>query len=432
MNVFKRFMAVFSKTYFEKYVEDWYAGNDVPNSFSSLPQDTALRYSVFFACNRVLAETFASVAINEYKKQKNGDREPTNDTGLFPILRFAPNDETSRFNFQECMMYQINLGGNFVAERLMNGRKIAGFSQIPWENYDIIRDREDRKLKYRVRGANTPDSPDRPQVILNRDEVLHVPGPSTNGFVGMSILAFAASAIRLGITYNRFGQKFYENGAMPTGVFEAEKFYKEEAYNRLKKDLKDRYTGLTNAGTPMLLEDNLKYKSLTINPIDAELLGSKKFQIEDICRFFRVQPHLVQHLEKATNNNIEHQSLEFAMYTMLPHFKRVEDNINSQLLTPQQRANGYFFEYNMASLLRGDQKAMALSFSKGIQWGWFSVNDVRRMLNLNSVADGDTHLQPLNMVPIGTEPGEVNNSIDSTIEDTVKRLIDEAADKGDV
>lgn len=425
MEVFKRLRAVFSKTYFEKYVEDWYAGNDVVDNFSRLPEDMALRYSVFFACNRVLAETFASVAINEYQKQKNGDREVTNDTGLYPILHFAPNDETSRFNFQECMMYQINLGGNFVAERLMDGRRIAGFSQIPWQNYDIIRDPEDRKLKYRIRGASNSAAPDRPQVILNRDQVLHIPGPSTNGFIGMSILTFAASAIRLGTTYERFGQKFYENGATPTGLFEAEKFYKEEAYNRLKKDLKDNYTGLMNAGKPMLLEDGLTYKSLTINPIDAELLGSRRFQIEDICRFHRVQPHLVQHLEKATNNNIEHQSLEFAMYTMLPHFKRAEDNVNSQLLTPQQRSRGYYFEYNMASLLRGDHKSMALSFSKGIQWGWFSVNDVRRLLNLNSVVDGDTHLQPLNMVPIGTEPGDASNAI----QDTVKRLIDEAANK---
>ncbi len=183
----------------------------------------------------------------------------------------------------------------------------------------------------------------------------------------------------------------------------------------------------------MLLEDGLKYKALTINPIDAELLNSKKFQVEDICRFFRVPPHLVQHLEKSSFNNIEQQSLEFAMYTMLPHFKRVEDNINSQLLTPRQRADGYYLEYNMSSLLRGDTKAMSDSFAKGIQWGWFSVNDVRRMLNLNSVEDGDTHLQPLNMVPIGTEPDENGaNSIDNKITDTVKRLIQEANDKGKI
>ena len=435
MKFFQRLKIAFSNTALEQYLRDWYSGADIPENFSRLPEDVALRYSVFFACNRVLAETFASVAINEYKKLESGDREITNDTGLYPILHFAPNDETSRFNFQECLMYQVNLGGNFVAERLMDGRKIAGFAQIPWQNYDIIRDPEDRKLKYRIRGVTSPEAvvPDRSQVILNRDQVLHVPGPSTNGYIGMSLLSYAAAVIRLGSTYDRFGQKFYDNGATPTGVFEIENFLKDEAYNRLKKDLNERYTGLMNAGRPMLLEDGLTYKSLTINPIDAELLNSRKFQVTDICRFFRVQPHLVQHLEKATNNNIEKQSIEFVMYTMLPHFKRVEDSINSQLLTPRQRADGYYFEYNMASLLRGDQKSMSESFAKGIQWGWYSVNDVRRMLNLNSIDDGDTHLQPLNMVPVGTEPEEnTNTQVDNKVNAAVEKAINEALNKGNL
>lgn len=438
MNVFQRARAVFSQTYFDNYVKKWVSGDDMPDGFGSLTQDVALRYSTFFACNRVLAETFASVAINEFKKLKNGDKEKTDDTGLLPILRFAPNDETSRYNFQECMMYQINLGGNFVAERLMNGRKIAGFLQIPWQNYDIRRSRTSRKLEYRIHGGgSTRDegfiSDEGSQLILNRDQVLHIPGPSTGGFVGMSILEFASSTIRLGLTYDTFGQKFYDNGAAPSGVFEIPKFLKDEAYNRLKKDLDSRHAGLMNSGKPMLLEDGLTYNPVTIKPVDAELLNSRKFQVEDICRFFRVQPHLVQHLEKSTNNNIEQQSLEFVMYTMLPHFKRVEDNINSQLLTPRQRAEGYFLEYNMASLLRGDQKAMSTAFSKGIQWGWYSVNDVRRILNLNSVENGNIHLQPLNMAPLGTEPDDDDSDdADDKIKDAVKAALDEAAKKGTI
>jgi len=417
MGFFQRLKAVFSQTAFEQYVAAWVGGEDLADATGAIGKERALRYSAFWACNRVLAETFASVSAHEYKRQKNGDREQTDDTGLYPILHDAPNDETSRFNFQECLMYQLNLGGNFVAERLMDGRRIAGLLQLPYENYEIFRDRADHRLKYRVSGAQA-------QLVLDRGEVLHIPGPSTDGFVGMSVLSYAASTIRLGSTYDKFGQKFYENGATPSGTFEIPKFLKDEAYTRLKADLGTSYTGLVNAGKPLLLEDGLTYKPLTINPIDAELLGSRKFQVEDICRFFRVQPHLIQHLEKSTNNNIEMQSLEFLMYTMLPHFKRVEDNINSQLLTPRQRASGYYFEYNMASLLRGDQASMATSFSKGIQWGYFSVNDVRRMLNLNSVPNGDTYLQPLNMVPLGTEPEKAK--------DEIKKLIDQAAKEGKI
>jgi len=424
MNFFQRVRAVFSKTYFDQYLEDWYQGNDVPNSFSKMSQEQALRYSAFFGCNRVLAETFASVTINEYKKLESGDRETTNDTGLLPVLRVAPNDETSRYNFQECQMYQINLGGNFVAERLMNGRRIAGLSQIEWQDYRIIRDQDDGRIKYELFGKKE-------NITLERDEVLHIPGPSVNGVTGMSILEYAAASILLGNSYETFARQFYKNGAVPSGVFEIPKFLKDEAYNRLKLDLKKNYSGFMNAGTPMLLEDDLKFNPITIKPIDAELLNSKKFQVEDICRFFRVQPHLIQHLEKSTNNNIEMQSLEFVMYTMLPHFRRAEDNINFQLLTPRQRADGYYFEYNMATLLRGDQKSMSESFAKGIQWGWLSVNDVRRVLNLNSVPDGDTYLQPLNMVPLGTEPDDSGN-VSNFVTKTVNKALEEAAKKGTV
>jgi len=423
LNIFQRARAIFSKTYFEQYLESWAQGDDTVNPMASMDQETALRYSAFFGCNRVLAETFASVAIHEYKKLENGDREKTNDTGLYPILHDMPNDETSRYNFQECMMYQINLGGSFVAQRVVERGKITGLVQLQWENYEIYRDKEDRKIKYRLSGGENGSA------ILNRSQVLHVPGPSVNGLVGMSVLEYAASTILLGATYEQFGQQFYKNGATPSGVFEIPGFLKDESYKRLKEELAKSYSGLMNAGRPMLLENELKYKPLTINPIDAELLSSKKFQIEDICRFFRVQPHLVQHLERSTNNNIEQQSLEFAMYTMLPHFKRVEENINSQLLTQRQRKDGYYFEFNMASLLRGDQKTMSESFAKGLQWGWYSVNEVRRVLNLNSIPGGDTHLQPLNMVPLGTQPQEPPNQ-EAT--DTVNRIMDEANKKGTI
>ena len=426
MKFFQRIRAVFSNSYFEEYVKQWVGGGDMPpDTYGQISQDLALKYSAFFACNRVLAETFASVSIHEYKRDTaTGDREATDETGLFPILHTAPNDETSAYNFQECQMYQTNLGGNFVAERLMDGRRLAGLSQLEWQDVTIFRDKMDRRVKYRVSG-------DAGQVIFERGDVLHVPGPSVNGIVGMSLLEYAARSILLGYSYEKFGQEFFKNGAVPSVVFEIPGFLKDEAYDRLKKEIKTNYTGLKNSGTPMLLEDGLKASPLTIKPIDAELLSSKKFQIEDICRFFRVQPHLVQHLEKATNNNIEQQSLEFVMYTMLPHFRRAEQNINSQLLTPRQRAQGYYMEYNISTLLRGDQKTMSESFAKGLQWGWLSVNEVRRMLNLNRVEGGDTHLQPLNMVPLGTEPSDdAGTTIDNRVRQIVADIMEQANQEG--
>jgi HK97 family phage portal protein len=244
-----------------------------------------------------------------------------------------------------------------------------------------------------------------------------------NGITGMSILEYATSAIRLGVTYENFGQKYFENGAFPSGTFEHPGHLRDEAYERLKKDLKERYQSMAAKGEPILAEDGLKFVPFQLKMVDAELLSSKKLQIEDICRYCRVPLHLVQYLDKATNNNIEHQSLEFVMYTMLPHFKRAEECINAQLLTPNQRKDGFYFEFNINALLRGDAKSMAEAFAAGRNGGWLSVNDIRRMLNLNSIPNGDIYLQPMNMLEAGKEPPKT--APDKSVVQEIEALINQ-------
>jgi HK97 family phage portal protein len=379
-------------------VREFMSGTDYnPDGDVAVSGNSSLKFSAVFACLRVLAETFASVPIAEYKKLKNGDREKTDDTGLYDILHAAPNDEMSAYAMKEMAMYQINLGGNVVCERLVNGAgKIVGLYPYEWDRVAIERDKETKKIAYKIDGKDDQKR--------TRAQVFHVAGPSINGVVGMSPIEYASNAIRLGLTYEKFSNTFYKNGAMPTGVFEVPGFLKDESYKRLKDNLKENWTGLKNTGTPILCEDGMKYNPLTMKLVDAELLESKKFQIEDICRIYRVPLHLVQNLDKATNNNIEHQSLEFVMYTMLPWFKRWEEAINCQLLTRAQRTAGYYLEFNVNSLLRGDSKSMADAFAVGRQWGWLSVNDIRRLMNMNSIENGDVYLQPMNMIEAGTVP----------------------------
>lgn len=375
----------------DEYRESWLRGDDPPSS-GNIDTDRAMKYSVVNACVRVRAETFASVPIMIYRKTKDG-REPITDISLYDILHHRPNGEMAPFGFKETLMTNFDVSGNTVCERLYNKTgELIGLYPYPHEAVTIGRDKATNKLIYKI-GSGEKSK------ILQREEVLHVPNMSFDGVIGMSPIGYAASAIRLGLSYENYGVKFYENAATPSGVFEHPSKLSDTGYERLKSDLKTNYTGMRNAGVPMILEEGMKWHQVTISPIDAQLLESKNFQIEDVCRIYRVPQHLVNKLDRSTYTNIEHQSLEFVMYTMLPIFKRYEDCINSQLITPQQRKSGVYCEFKIDGLLRGDQKSRAEAYATGRQWGWLSVNDIRKLENLPSIgAQGDIYLTPVNMI----------------------------------
>lgn len=413
----KRLALALNKTAFEQYVYDFNHGNDVVTVASS--KDVAMTFSAVFACFRVLAETFASVPIHEYKKLPNGDRIQTNDTGLYPILHGKANDEMSSYNFKEASMYQLCGGGDAISIRSFNyAGGLTALTPIERQNIRVDRDKDTKKLIYIVNNDYS-----RP---YSRDEVFHVPGPSVNGIIGMSIIEYAASAIKLGLNYEKFGNKFYENGAMPSGAFEHPTSLNKEAYDRLKAGLKENYSGMTNAGVPMLLEDGLKYNPFTMKLVDAEYLTSRKFEVEEICRYCRVPLHLIQNLDRATNNNIEHQSLEFAMYTMLPHFKRWEEAINTFLLTDYWSRQGYYFEFDMNAMVRGDIESRYRAYAIARQWGWASANDILRLENLPRIPNGDIYLQPSNMIEAGTDPYK---NQDMTVDPKIKKEIEDLLDR---
>jgi HK97 family phage portal protein len=414
MKLFQRLKTALNQASWDDMIRAFASGADIPSGDNDISESSAMKYTAVFACCRVLAETFSSVPVFEYKKNPvTGDRTKTDDTGIYDLLHNTPNSEMSAYGFAEQAMYQLNTTGNSVSAISRNAYgQILEIYPYDYKNVTVVRDPDTQKLQYKIKNASLGS-----ETIKDKSQVFHVAGPSLNGILGMSPIQYAMQAIRLGLTYEKFGVKFYKNGAMPSGVFEHPGFLKDEAYKRLKEDLDKNYQGLTNAGRPILAEDGLKFSPLQINPVDAQLLESKKFQVEDVCRIYRVPLHLVQNLDKATNNNIEHQSLEFVMYTMLPWFKRFESCINNQLLNKEQRKNGYYFEYNLSGLLRGDQKSMAEAFAIGRQWGWLSVNDIRRLMNMNTIPNGDIYLQPMNMVEAGAQ-------VDPQIKAAVSALIE--------
>jgi HK97 family phage portal protein len=399
----------------DEYVRDFLSGNDFKTD-ESISTERAMKYSAVSSCVRVRAETFASVPINIYKKNKDG-RDVVTDLPLYDILHYAPNDEMAPFGFKETLMTNFDVGGNIVCEKLINkSGELVGLYPYNHTAVKIERDKNTKKLVYKIQNEDQ-------EKILKRENVLHVPNLSFDGIMGLSPISYAAQTILLGLSYESYGVNFYKNAAMPSGAFRHPNKLSELALNRLKKDLRENYTGLRNTGTPLMLEEGMDWTQITINPIDAQLLENKYFQIEDICRIYRVPQHLVNKLDRSTFNNIEHLSLEFVMYTMLPIFKRFEDNMNMQLLSMEKRKTGIYVEAKIDGLLRGDAKSRAEAYSIGRLGGWLSVNDIRRFENMPSIPNGNIYLQPMNYIEAGNSQDQTT-AYNKTVEE-IYNLISE-------
>lgn len=380
----------------QKYSEDFLSGEEVPADGNlSIDTDTAMGFSAVFACNRVLSETLASCPLLLYEKDDKGNRHQVIDTAEYGLLHYAPNAEMTPVQFKEFGMTNINLGGNFIAQKVFNMHgELLELRPISWERVRIDIDKATGRLLYFIDGKQEPKT---------RDEILHIPGLTLDGYIGITPLSYAALTIDIGLSQDKFERNFYYNRASTSGIFQYPNELGDEAFQRLKKDIKKNYTGLSNAGVPMILEGGGQFKEITMKLTDAQFLESKRFRIEDVCRIFRIPLHLVQDLTRSTNNNIEHQSLEFIVYTMLPWFKRWEENLNLQLLSKESRRKNRYFEFNISGLLRGDIKSRYEAYAQGRQWGWLSVNDIRRLENMNPIPNGYIYLEPLNMGEAGKQ-----------------------------
>lgn len=395
-----RLKVAFSKKSFSDYISAFLRGDDITSSNDSLDEDKAMTYTAVFACVRVLSETLASMPIKLYQRDKEGNKNPLTGEIAYSIMHDKPNGEMTPFGFKECMMTNLNLGGDAYAQKLRNnsGEIVQLYPILPSRVRMERSNEAPYGLIYNVRQRGGMEKP------LTSNEIFHIPGLSLDGINGLTPIGYAAKAVKLGLQYESFGYKFFKNGARPSGYLSTAGELSDASYERLKKDFNENYSGEANVGKTPIFEGGTEYKQLTINQADAQYLESRKFQTEEIARIYRVPLHLIQNLDKATFSNIEQQSLEFVIYTMLPWAKRWEEALNTQVLTDQQRKNGWFYEFSMDSLLRGDTASRYASYAIGRQWGWLSANDIRRMENRNTIGPaGDTYLTPMNMVSMTPE-----------------------------
>ena len=253
--------------------------------------------------------------------------------------------------------------------------------------------------KYTKSGDDAPTM-ETGSVILDPSEVLHVPGLGFDGLVGYSPIAMAKNAIGLAIAAEEYGSKFYANGAAPSGVLEHPGTLKDPA--RVRDSWNSTFGGSSNSHKVAVLEEGMKYTPISISPNEAQFLETRKFQINEIARIFRVPPHMVGDLEKSSFSNIEQQSLEFVKYTLDPWVVRWEQALYRTLLSEEEKKT-LFFKFNVEGLLRGDYASRMNGYATARQNGWMSANDIRELEDLDRIPaelGGDLYLVNGNMLPL--------------------------------
>jgi HK97 family phage portal protein len=370
-------------------------------SGKAVTERTAMQMTAVYSCVRILAEAVAGLPLNLYHYLPDGGKEKSYDHPLYRLLHDEPNPEMSSFVFRETLMTHLLLWGNAYAQIIRNGKGevVALYPLMP--NRMTV-DREENGQLYYSYNRSSDEAPtmNGSTVILKPSDVLHIPGLGFDGLVGYSPIAMAKNAIGMAIACEEYGAKFFANGAAPGGVLEHPGTIKDP--QRVREAWQSQFGGSGNSNKIAVLEEGMKYTPIGISPEQAQFLETRKFQINEIARIFRVPPHMVGDLEKSSFSNIEQQSLEFVKYTLDPWVIRWEQSIMRSLLSLEEKTQ-YFVKFNLEGLLRGDYQSRMTGYATARQNGWMSANDIRELENLDRIPTedgGDLYLINGNMLPL--------------------------------
>jgi len=355
-------------------------------------EDKAMRYSAVWACVKVISEDLASLPLFVYQRRGNG-KERAIDHPLYRILHDAPNPEMSAMSFREALEAHVLTYGNAYAEIQRNLRgQVVGLWPLDPARMTIDRD-ENNELEYEY------SLTDGGKKIFRKEDILHVPGLGFNGLVGYSPIAYQMEAIGVGLA----GQEFQGNNLKSGGrlqlafIHPAPKAPTEEGRKAFRDAIRKEYGGPTGQKIGVFWE-GMEPKTISMTPEEAEFIDSRKFSRTEICAIFRVPPHKIMDLERATFSNIEQQSISYVIDTIRPWCVRWEQAMNQRLLG---NSSEYFCEHLIDGLMRGDIASRYQAYATGRQWGWLNADEIRTLENMNPLPDGQgqKYLVPMNMIP---------------------------------
>jgi HK97 family phage portal protein len=366
--------------------------------------ETAMRLSAVYACIRVRSETLGSCPLIIYKRLPNGGKVRAPEHPLYQVLHNSPNQWQTSIEFIEMMQAHLDLRGNAFA-RIVPGPRGAIDQLVPLHP-DLVQVYRlpNGKLKYQVRSRFSAEVD-----WYLQEEIFHLRGLTSDGLVGLSPIAVQRETIGTGLGIQDYGARFFANDAtVSTWIKHPGKFKDDAARDRFRESYRKSQTAENRFKTPVL-EEGLELHAIGVTNKDSQFLEANLAGREEICSIYRVPPHKIAILMRATNNNIEHQGIEFVTDCVQPMATRWERRINTDLVDPIGDAFGeddeYFAEFSVGGLLRGDMKSRYDAYAVGRNWGWICPNDVCNFEGLNPIAEdkgGNEYLRPLNMVPAGT------------------------------
>lgn len=379
---------------------DWIHGGEATSSSIRVTAESAERASAVYACVRVVSEDVAKLPLILYKRRADGGKDRAVDHPLYRMLHRRPNPWQTSYDFRQTMQRALELRGNAYGEKEKDGRgRVAAVWPLEPDTVTVRVNVETRALFYEV--APQSWNPGGKRRILPRRDVLHIVGPSDNGILGKSTITAAREAIGLALASEKHEAKVFGNGARLSGVLTHPMKLTNEAQDAILKDWKAKYQGAENSGKTALLAEGMKFEPVAMTNEDAQFLELRGAQTAEIARFFRIPPHKIADLSKATFSNIEHQALEYVTDSLLPRLVRWEQRLTEELLDEEEILDGYFFEFLVDGLLRGDIKSRYEALNIARNAGVINADEWREKENWNPIGgeEGEMRWRPANMVP---------------------------------
>jgi HK97 family phage portal protein len=399
MGIFSRLEKRSSLAEPERWLLDWFSGGHIETSAGvRVTTASAMYFTAVYACIDILSRTIGSLPLYLYQRLPGGGKEKARKHPLFNRTRYQPNPEMTAMRYRSTLQGHLASWGNCYSYIDWGG---DGYPRALWPI------RPDRVQIMRIGGEliyryfpGLEDMKLQEGFIIPPANMLHIPGFGYDGLIGYSPITLAREAIGLGLATEEFGARFFGSGTHPGMIIEHPKALGKTGYDNLKQALSDAYSGLGQSHRMMLLEEGMTAKPITINPTDSQFIETRKLQIAEIARIFHVPPHMIADLERSTNNNIEHQGIEFVVHTMRPWLVLWEEEMNRVLLRSDEK-DEYFFMFDADALLRGDTPTRFAAYATAKSNGWMNADEIRDKENMNPMpgGQGQMYLVPLNMIP---------------------------------